>query len=221
MYDRMIFAAVAAELLTFAVPAYAADPATMDVAGIRLGDTPQQVKTALQQAGYKVTETRKTASFAQRVAVEVANRKGAAVPNSTYAGISNIIAMGPHQERADIQFAQIDGGDSVSRVEVTIPGTTMGEAAMKAQLTAKYGKPDSLKDQGLTWHWCAPQAVKICGMTYTGGELDTAWPTLRGSTGMGSNSIILEAGTDADRRLKQTFEAAVLARAPKTDRAAF
>lgn len=33
--------------------------------------------------------------------------------------------------------------------------------------------------------------------------------------------IILEAGTDADRRLKQAFEAAVLARAPKTDRAAF
>jgi len=58
-------------------------------------------------------------------------------------------------------------------------------------------------------------------MTYTGGELDTEWPTLRGSTGMGSNSIILEAGTDADRRLKQAFEAAVLARAPKTDRAAF
>ncbi len=33
--------------------------------------------------------------------------------------------------------------------------------------------------------------------------------------GLGTNSIILEAGTDADRRLKQAFEAAVLARAPK------
>ena len=63
--------------------------------------------------------------------------------------------------------------------------------------------------------------VKICGMTYTGGELDTAWPTLRGSTAMGTNSIILEAGTDADLRLKQAFETAVLARAPKTDKAAF
>ncbi|EGI54481.1 hypothetical protein SUS17_2666 [Sphingomonas sp. S17] len=221
MYDRMIFAAVAAGLLTFAAPGYAADPAAMDVAGIRLGDTPQQVKAALQQAGYRVTETRKTASFAQRVAVEVANRNGAAAPNPTYAGIAEIIAMGSHQERADIQFAQIAGGDSVSRVEVTIPGTAMGEAAMKAQLSAKYGKPDAVKDQGLSWHWCAPQAMKICGMTYTGGELDTAWPTLRGSTGMGTNSIILEAGTDADRRLKQAFDAAVLARAPKTDRAAF
>lgn len=221
MYDRIIFAAVAAGLLTFAAPAYAADPATIDVAGIRLGDTPQQVKAALQQAGYKVTETRKTESFAQRVAVEVANRKGLAAPNPAYAGISNIIAMGPHQERADIQFAQITSGDSVSRVEVTIPGTAMGDAAMKAQLTARYGKPDAVKDQGLTWHWCAPQAAKICGMTYTGGELDTAWPTLRGSTAMGINSIILEAGTDADRRLSQAFEAAVLARAPKTDRAAF
>lgn len=221
MYDRMIFAAVAAGLLTFAAPAYAADPATMDVAGIRLGDTPQQVKAALQQAGYRVTETRKTASFAQRVAVEVANHKGTAAPNQTYAGFAEIIAMGPHQERADIQFAQNAGGDSVSRVEVTIPGTAMGEAAMKAQLSARYGKPDAVKDQGLTWYWCAPQVVKICGMTYTGGELDTVWPTLRGSTGMGSNSIILEAGTDADRRLKQAFEAAVLARAPKTDRAAF
>ena len=50
MYDRTIFAALAAGLLTFAAPAYAADPATMDVAGIRLGDTPQQVKAALQQA---------------------------------------------------------------------------------------------------------------------------------------------------------------------------
>lgn len=39
--------------------------------------------------------------------------------------------------------------------------------------------------------------------------------------GLGTNSIILEAGTDADRRLKQAFEAAVLARAPKTDKAAF
>ena len=220
MYDRTIFAAVAAGLVALTAPAHAADPTTMDVAGIHLGDTPQQVKAALQQAGYKVTETRKTASFAQRVAVEVANRKGAAAPNPTYTGIGNIIAMGPHQERADIRFAQAAGGDSVSRIEVTIPGTTMGEAAMKAQLTARYGKPDSVKDQGLTWHWCAPQAVKICGMTYTGGELDTAWPTLRGSTAMGTNSIILEAGTDADRRLRQAFEAAVLARAPKTDRAA-
>ncbi|SDE64615.1 hypothetical protein SAMN05216557_10120 [Sphingomonas carotinifaciens] len=221
MYDRIIFAAVAAGLLTFAAPAYAADPATMDVAGIHLGDTPQQVKAALQQAGYKVTETRKTGSFAQRVAVEAANRKGAAAPNPTYAGIAEIIAMGPHQERADIQFAQIAGGDSVSRVEVTIPGTAMGDAAMKAQLTARYGKPDAVTDQGLTWHWCAPQSVKICGMTYTGGELNTAWPTLRGSTAMGINSIILEAGTDADRRLKQAFEAAVTAQAPKTNQGAF
>ncbi len=31
----------------------------------------------------------------------------------------------------------------------------------------------------------------------------------------------LEAGTDADRRRKQAFEAAVLAPTPKTDRAAF
>jgi len=38
---------------------------------------------------------------------------------------------------------------------------------------------------------------------------------------LGTNSIILEAGPDADRRLKQAFEAAVLARAPKTHRAAF
>jgi len=221
MYDRTIFAAVATGLMAFTTPAYAADPATVDVAGIHLGDTPQQVKASLQQAGYKVTETRKTESFAQRVAVEVANRKSVAPPNLTYAGIAEIVAMGPHQERADIQFAQAAGGDSVSRVEVTIPGTTMGEAAMKAQLTAKYGKPDAVKDQGLTWHWCAPQAAKICGMTYTGGELDTSWPTLRGSTAMGTNAIILEAGTDADRRLKQAFEAAVLARAPRTDRAAF
>lgn len=221
MYDRTILAAVAVGLIALTAPAHAADPATVDVAGIRLGDTPQQVKAALQQAGYRVTETRKTASFSQRVAVEVANRKGAAAPNPTYAGISNIIAMGPHQERADIQFAQIAGGDSVSRVEVTIPGTAMGDTAMKAQLTARYGKPDAVTDQGLIWHWCAPQAVKICGMTYTGGQLDTAWPTLRGSTAMGTHSIILEAGTDADRRLSQAFEAAVLARAPKTDKAAF
>ncbi|MDR6126377.1 hypothetical protein QE361_002777 [Sphingomonas sp. SORGH_AS802] len=38
---------------------------------------------------------------------------------------------------------------------------------------------------------------------------------------LGTNSIILEAGPDADRRLKQAFEAAVLARALKTHRAAF
>ena len=221
MYDWKMIAAIAAAMLASGSSAHAADPATIDVAGIRLGDTPQQVKAALQRAGYKVTETRKAESFAQRVATEVANRKGAAAPNSTYAGIGTIIAMGPHQERADIQFAQVASGDSVSRVEVTIPGTSMGEAAMKAQLTAKYGKPDAIKDQGLTWHWCAPQAVKICGMTYTGSDLDTVWPTLRGSTAMGANSIILEAGTEADRRLKQAFQAAVLARAPKTDKAAF
>lgn len=105
MYDRITFAAVAAGLLTFAAPAYPADPATMDVAGIRLGNTPQQVKAAL----HRVTETRKTASFAQRVAVEVANHEGTAAPNQTYAGFAEIIAMGPHQERADIQFAQNAG----------------------------------------------------------------------------------------------------------------
>ena len=67
----------------------------------------------------------------------------------------------------------------------------------------------------LVGHWT------VRALTYTGGKIDTAWPTLQGSTGMGTNSIILEAGTDADRCLKQAFEAAVLARAPKTDKAAF
>lgn len=37
----------------------------------------------------------------------------------------------------------------------------------------------------------------------------------------GYHSIILKADTDTGRHLKQAFEAAVLARAPKTDRAAF
>lgn len=221
MYDRKTFIAIALGLQTFGSSASAADPAKFDVAGIRLGDTPQQVKTALMQAGYKITEVREAQSFSQRVTAEIANRKGKTLPSLKDAAVSVIIASGPHQERADVQFLQLAGGDSVSRVSIAIPGTSMTEAAMQKQLATKYGKPDAIMDQGLTWHWCAPQAVKICGMLYTGGDLDTVWPTLRGSTAMGENSITLEAGTDAERQQKRAFDAAVLSGAPKTDKAAF
>jgi hypothetical protein len=215
---RIVAAAIA---LLIASPTLAADLATMEVAGIRLGASAQQVKTALGHAGYRITETHTDRSFEQHVASEVATRTGRDQAFPTDAGTGQIIAMGPHQERAQVDFAQTAAGSSVSRILVTIPGTAMTAAAFREQLFARYGKPDAVREQGLTLSWCSPQALRICGLTYTAGDLDTVWPKLSADLAYGDSTITLAIGSEADHRNAQAFEAEVVRRVPKTDRAAF
>ncbi len=211
----------AAICLLAAVPASAADPATMEVAGIRLGASPSQVKDALRRVGYRVTETREAEAFDQRLAREVATRKGTRAMHTPYAGVGTIIATGPHQEKAEVGFAQTAGGSIVSRIKVEIAGTTMTATAFREQLIARYGKPDAVRGQGLTLSWCSAPAVKICGATYTGGELDTALPKLLAELAYGTNIVTLDEGAEAERRRSQAFEAAIVRQAPRTDKAAF
>ena len=131
-------------------------------------------------------------------------------------------ATGPHQEYAQVSFAQTAAGSKVASVAVRIPEEAMTTPAFQAQVTAKYGRPDAVQDQGITMSWCSPEVLRTCGLIYNpDGKQANAYPLLIATSGNGGGALTLEAGTEAEHQLARDREAAVERLAPKTDKAAF
>ena len=96
--------------------------------------------------------------------------------------------------------------------------------ALRRQLLDKYGRPDSSRSGGSELHWCSPETVANCGLSYsTSGPLDDQQPLLSAGVNPygGGGSLRLQIGETAFPRLAGEKEAAVEKLVPKTNRAAF
>jgi len=191
-----------------------AGPATFDIAGVRLGMTPDAVRRALVAAGYRIDHTDATNSFQDNVVVEAAHAQGrmpATYGKSTSVG--RIWANGPHGEALTVDFDQWPGGAFVGAVDLAIKPERQTLADLQAQIEGKYGMP-SLKTDSLSFQWCTP-GERGCDRISV-----PQLPTLQVGYATPYTVRLRENGQVASQ-LNAAFKASVEARAPKTERSAF
>jgi len=230
MYRILIVStAVALSLSTSHAPAQAqagtssrSGPMAFDVAGVKLGASPAEVKAALQRAGYVIDYLGTAKTLEQETRFEAGQRLGRKPQWPKDAGVSNIESHGPHQESASIHFIQQPGGSAVSSITVHVPGSAMSQGAFRSQVLAKYGKPDASHFQGAEMVWCAAEAHAVCGRSFVAsGHLDTDYPKLSVGSGANGGNIDLQIGQLAFDQADRDKEAAIERLAPKTLHGAF
>ncbi|MEH3036595.1 MAG: hypothetical protein PGN23_08950 [Sphingomonas adhaesiva] len=199
----------------------------LDVAGVRLGMSASEARAALVKAGYAMPATNGVSygpSFAARVRAEAAQRRtGAATsPAMSDRVMTQLQGVGPNRETITVVLtAAPAGGSTVTSVFLTMPQGVMKGDAFLRQVTAKYGKPDGSRDQGMTLAWCSAPLKSVCGTITPFQRRPEALPNLKASVTYNDNTIRLQDGTEQDRERERAFAAAVDRAAPKTDRAAF
>lgn len=199
----------------------------LDVAGVRLGMSASEARAGLVKAGYAMPATNGVSygpSFAARVRAEAARRRtGAATsPTMTDRVMTQLQGVGPNRETITVGLtAAPTGGSTVTSVYLTMPQEVMKGDAFLRQVTAKYGKPDGSRDQGMTLAWCSAPLKSVCGTITPFQRRPEALPNLTASVVYNDNTIRLQDGTEQDRDRERAYAAAVDAAAPKTDRAAF
>ena len=187
-------------------------PMRIDVAGVRLGMSFEQVRPALAAASYACRPFGNEADFAARVAAEVKSRTGARgrVPYTT--GTMQLDCRGPNGEGLTVTFSQARTGGVVDGYGLSIDGRTVDLPALRRQLTAKYGRPTVGTD--MRGSWC--DAGYRCG----DGMVFSEGPTVIIDTTT-SISINATRGTPADRADDAAVMAAADRLVPKKTRAAF
>lgn len=199
----------------------------LDVAGVRLGMTPDEARAALTRAGYRPTDNdslRYGPSFASRVRQEAERRRtGRYVAALTTDQVVTRIAMtGPSRESIAVDLDAVTTGSSVvTGVDVNVPADVMTGPALLRQAVAKYGPPDGRGDSGLLLAWCSASVKAVCGSISPFVVQYRSLPNLRAATALSSRSITLSEGTERGGRRDREFAAAVDRVAPKSDRVAF
>ena len=195
--------------------------AELDVAGVRLGASLSEVRSALLNGGYRITSIAEVQSFEQDVRREAARRRGRQLPWPRSEGVSSIVGAGPRREWLQVEFAQTRAGSEVRSVTVQVPAETMTAEAFRQQVLTKYGRPDRTRHQGSGMEWCSPEVLQVCGVSFVpNGPRDDDHPKLTAG-GIGGFRLALRAGRLADAAVTRDREAAVERLAPKTDSAAF
>ena len=195
----------------------------LDVAGVRLGMSPEAAKAALSRAGYRIESASDTSSFAQIVGLQASQRRGRQPVFGKDMGTDEVVAIGPHQERAEVHFLQRPAGSSVAGVIVDIPTTAMTSDAFWRQTFAKYPKPETVRSQGTEAYWCSVEVGTNCGLSFVAsGPMSTDYPLLTASSGsVGGGRLRLQVGQRAYDAQHAEVEAAVVRLVPKTSSAAF
>lgn len=192
----------------------ASGPAAMDIAGVRLGMSPAEVRAALAKAGYRIDRTDMAPDFDQEVASEVRFRtKGLGGYDGRPRAIGTFVATGAHGEWLKIDFAQWSTGALVSEVTFTVPVERQPAASFRAQVAAKYGRA-TLHVYGLDPTWCTPGDRDCTVMSAA------AQPTLDASF-TNPPSLRLRSGSVAGARRRAAVKAAADVKVAPSARSAF
>ena len=202
------------------------DPAFADVAGVKLGMTPEQVQVALRQAGYVrqsslfapngVTDGESFATLVRKAAVKRQGQDPNAVSGDPV--VTSMLAIGPNQERLLVKFAPASAGSSVvSNVELRVAKDRTTIDAFVAQAIGKYGTPDGRTRS--TMLWCARPVRSACAMSMSG-LAPGRQPYLTVYT-YGDYQLSLAEGAEREAVRSREFAAAVDRIAAKAAKAAF
>jgi hypothetical protein len=205
-----------------ALPALAAPkpaPAALtdvDIAGVKLGMTPEQVRGALVRAGFTPRASDPDQdSWEARVAAEVAKRRPGTLSKAKKVPMFTM-ASGPRGEHVEIWYHAGPSGAVASSIKFQVPTDQMTAAAFYEGVLGKYGRPTS-RPYGKDMLYCSPgEAAARC---VTGGNKLKTY--LQAESGYSFHSLYLAHGTEASDASKAAFQAEVERRAPKDARPSF
>ncbi len=214
----MAFKIIAGLALMISAPAGAlhgapmpiAGPSVMDVAGVRLGTTPDAVREALVRAGYRIERVDRTQDFRQVVANKVAELRRQ-VSTAKQGATGGILANGAAGERLQVTFDQWPEGARVVAVSFFGDGRRQAVDAFKAQVASKYGKrtgPILGSDR-----WCSA-GERTCGPLGR-----PALPTL--DADYYQRTLFLKSGSDEEQAQRALVEREVRKIVPLDKRSAF
>lgn len=179
------------------------DPRNLDVAGVRLGMRPGDVKSALRQSGYQLGAEEMQVSYDSRVRQEWRDMTGIDTGRSSLVVKSQSWTKG--DERISVDFVAMPDGAAVSWVSYSgYDQRSISPEVFEAELLRKYGEP---VNPGLgDMRWCTLKAPSCEDPRYA------QYPVLEASAEM---KRIWLAGPDADRdvALKARFSADIMRKA--------
>lgn len=188
------------------------DVAGIDVAGVRLGMTPEAARQALTNQGFQLSDDEKYLSWSAQVAAEAGKYMN--TPKDTTQAIWETLAEGADYQKVLVRYEINDDGSRVKEVRYT-RSARLGNILKLA--TDRYGQPTRIDMN--TYHYC-PQ-VKGCPTSLLS---KAGFPSLEVHhpfSEFGSSVITLSQGTAADQRWDTKFREAVIAMAPNYGKAAF
>ena len=188
----------------------------MDVAGVKLGMTPEQVRAALTAKGFTPRKTDPLQDgFALNVRQEAAKRRQTSVTNATDNDRVPMFTManGPQNEHIEVWYAATPTGAIANQIKYQVPSSRMTKQVFGQGVLAKYGKPTvSMNGIALYCTKGEPSCVEY---------KNKGKPYLRTSTGFDMMGLELTNGAEAVRQRSETFRAAVDAQAPADAKATF
>lgn len=113
---------------------------TFDVAGVKLGMTPEETRTALKGAGFspQATDPMQDA-WISVVSRRAAERIGGKVDETRVPMFTR--ASGPQGEQVEVWYTATQHGARATSIGYTMPTKRMESAAFAAGVSAKYGRP--------------------------------------------------------------------------------
>jgi|GEM_PF-5665152 len=195
------------------VPTAVAD---MDIAGVKLGMTSEQVRAALVRAGFTLRASDPDQeSWERRISDEVATRRPATRPAISKVPLFTM-ASGLRGEHLEIWYYAGPSGAVASSVKFQIPAHQMTKRVFYQGVLDKYGRPSNRGfgnvmlycSDGEPIESCVPWSNKL--MTYLFAESDDSF-----------HSLYLAEGTEASAMHKAAFAAEVERRAPRDARPSF
>lgn len=187
----------------------ATSPLATDVAGVRLGMPFDQAKAAVAST-YRCEVERGSATFSERVAMEVEKRRGASRWGSGGSGVYDLLCKGPNGEDLKVFFEHGEKGPVVDRFALLVPTAMIGKADLLRQIATKYGRPPV----GTVGDGCWTERGERCGLLTDGPKFVVR-----------DLATVVSIAGERGRRAKAVDEAAVMAAAdriaPKKSKAAF
>ena len=185
---------------------------TFDVAGVRLGMTPEQTRAALKATGFAPQATDPTQdSWGSMVSRRRAERIGGKVDETKIPMFTR--AGGPQGEQVEVWYAATEDGARATSIEYTVPTKRMERATFASGVSAKYGRPT------------VQEAARSLYCTKGEGSCQTyqnkALPHLQTEIDYSVYAVKLTEGGAYDRDLRARMAAAIEAAAPRDAKASF
>lgn len=185
---------------------------TFDVAGVRLGMSPEQARAALKAAGFSAPATDPTQdSWSSLVSRRRAERIGGKVDETKVVMFTR--AGGPQGEQVEVWYAATEKGARATSIEYTVPTKRMERATFASGVSAKYGRPT------------VQEAARSLYCTKGEGSCQTyqnkALPHLQTEIDYSVYAVKLTEGGAYDQDLRTRMSAAIEAAAPRNAKASF
>lgn len=142
------------------------DVGSFDVAGVKLGMSPQEVRAILQARGFALTEKKALRSFAKDVEW-AAKRRNQQVPAvAEISGPASIVGRDPLRNSITVFFTHMRRGPVVSKIILTFDSASNDVARLERDVVARYGAASQTFIGSLGSHWCDTRDTGRCEPGY-------------------------------------------------------